>query len=187
MIDDHEPQRSATSPATSPPGPDPATALSELEVEELSTHDLVTAARAAERQKAYDEAVQLRLLAELARRPEYQRCSCPVDADAGHPHRAVEPAGDEVSLALSWFPGRARDRVTLAVALSDDLPDTAAALRSGDLDFDRARLLAERTRCLDDVGLRRHVKALVLPSAASKTRTQLDHRLRHEVIRQDAP
>ncbi|PSL08329.1 uncharacterized protein DUF222 [Haloactinopolyspora alba] len=182
MIDDEDPPGPVAELASHPPGPDLAELLSGLEVGEMSTHDLVAAIQATERQKSHDEAAQIRLLAELARRPEYQRCSCPVDADTGHEHRAVEPAGDEVSLAMSWSPGRARDRVALAAELTDELPHTAAALRSGALDLDKARLIADRTRCLADVELRRRVEAVVLASAATRTRTQLDHRLRHEVI-----
>lgn len=169
--------------ARQPPGPLLAAWLSELSLDEIETHDLVLAVQAIDRLVAHVEALQVQALAELCERPEYARCSCPVDVL--HEHRAIEPAGDEVSLALAWAPGRAKNRVAAAVELVHDLPDTLTALTCGLIDADKARLIVERTRCLGDVSLRREVEARVLPIASRKTRAQLDRAVRREVIAAD--
>nr|WP_246401565.1 HNH endonuclease signature motif containing protein [Jiangella mangrovi] len=146
---------------------------------------LVAVARARQRQIAHDEAALLRVFAELAARPEYQACTAPDDLAPGHAHRAVQAAGDEVSLALRWTPGRATARVALAVELLEDLPDTLTALDTGLIDADQARLIAERTRCLPSPALRRQVEQVALPVAATRTRWVLDQTLRREVIAAD--
>ncbi|TDD93968.1 DUF222 domain-containing protein, partial [Jiangella asiatica] len=160
-------------------------ALAEVDPAELPTHDVVLVARAWERLKAHAEAQQVRVFAELAARPEYHRCSYPDTAAGTHEHRAVQGAGSEISLALAWSPGRATHRVAAAVELVDDLPATLAALAAGRIDGDKARLIAERTRCLPDLATRRAVEATVLPTAERKTRTALDALLRREVITAD--
>lgn len=75
--------------------------------------------------------------------------------------------------------------MALAVELLDDLPDTFEALAAGRIDADKARLIADRTRCLADPALRRRVEAAVLPDAHTRTRWALDQRLRREVIAAD--
>ncbi len=151
----------------------------------LSAGELVVVAVARQRQLAHDEAAVLRVFAELAARPEYGRCDAPQDLGSGHAHRAVQAAGDEVSLALRWTPGRATGRVALAVELAEDLPDTFAALEAGRIDADKARLIAERTRCLPDPASRRRVEQTALPVAQTRTRWVLDQALRREVIAAD--
>nr|WP_246400908.1 HNH endonuclease signature motif containing protein [Jiangella mangrovi] len=146
---------------------------------------LVAVAQARQRQLAHDEAALLRVFAELAARPQYQACTAPGDLAPGHAHRPVQAAGDEVSLALRWTPGRATSRVALAVELLEDLPDTLTALDTGLIDADQARLIAERTRCLPSPALRRRVEQVVLPVAAARTRWVLDQTLRREVIAAD--
>lgn len=170
--------------ATVPPGAELAARLAEVDLARLSPHQLIVVAVAGQRQLAHDEAAQLRVFAELAERPQYQRCDAPDDLAGGHTHRAVQAAGDEVSLALRWTPGRATARVALAIELLDDLPDTYAALDAGHIDADKAHLIAERTRCLPQAA-RRRVEAAVLPDAATRTRWALDQRLRREVITAD--
>ncbi|PZF83563.1 DUF222 domain-containing protein, partial [Jiangella anatolica] len=171
--------------AAAPPGPGLAALLARLELAALSAHELVVVAQARQRQLAHDEAALLRVFAELAARPEYQRCDALEDLATGHTHRAVQAAGDEVSLALRWSPGRATARVALAVELEEDLPDTLASLATGHIDADKARLIAERTRCVADRASRRRVEAAVLPCARTHTRWTLDQRLRREVIAAD--
>nr|WP_246400573.1 HNH endonuclease signature motif containing protein [Jiangella mangrovi] len=146
---------------------------------------LVAVAQARQRQLAHDEAALLRVFAELAARPQYQACTAPDDLAPGHAHRPVQAAGDEVSLALRWTPGRATSRVALALELLEDLPDTLTALDTGLIDADQARLIAERTRCLPSPALRRRVEQVVLPVAAARTRWVLDQTLRREVITAD--
>lgn len=167
------------------PGPELAAALAGVEVQKLSAHEAVLVAQAIQRQQAHGEAQLMAVLAELAGRAEYQRCSYPDDADVAHEHRAVQAAGDEISLALSWTPARATRQVVIAVELVHELPDTFAALSEGRIDSDKARLIAERTRCLAAVHLRRGVEARVLPVAYRKTRGMLDSALRREVIAAD--
>ncbi|WP_116952398.1 HNH endonuclease signature motif containing protein [Jiangella endophytica] len=171
--------------ATAPPGAELASLLACVDVTSLSPHHLIAVALARQRQVAHEEAALLRVFAELAARPQYQRCGAPDDLGAGHTHRAVGAAGDEVSLALRWSPGRATARVALAVELLEDLPDTFAALAAGHIDADKARLIADRTRCLADPAVRRRVEAVVLPDAQARTRWVLDQRLRREVIAAD--
>ncbi|WP_129710988.1 HNH endonuclease signature motif containing protein [Haloactinopolyspora alba] len=163
-------------------GPELAALLAGLDVEALSAHELVLVLQAQERLKAHVEAVQVDALAELCERPEYARCSCPVDVV--REHRPVEPAGDEVSLALACTASRAKNRVTVAVELRDVLPDTLDALRRGLIDADKARLITERTRSLDTPA-RQTVQAAVLLTAGRRTHAQLDRALRHEVIAAD--
>lgn len=166
--------------------------LADLDVHALSAHALVTAAQACQKLIASAEALRMRVFAELVARPEYASCDYPahpkahVDADAdaglGHVHRAIDAAGDEISLALAWSPGRAKHAVAVAAELVDDLPDTLAALEEGRVDAEKAQLVADRTRCLAEPGTRRRVEAAVLPFARTRTRMQLDRRLRQEVI-----
>lgn len=168
--------------ATAPPGAELASLLACVDVTRLSPSGLIEVALARQRQIAHGEAALLRVFAELAARPQYQRCRATDELGAGHAHRAIEAAGDEVSLALRWTPGRAAGRVALAVELLADLPDTFAMLDAGRIDADKARLIAERTRCLPDPDRRRQVEAAVLPDAQTRTRRALDQRLRREVI-----
>ncbi|WP_152690755.1 HNH endonuclease signature motif containing protein [Jiangella alkaliphila] len=171
--------------AAAPPGAELAALLACVDPAVLSAHDLIVVAVARQRQLAHEEAALLRVFAELAARPEYSRCDAPEDLGSGHAHRAAQAAGDEVSLALRWSPGRATGRVALAVELLEDLPDTFDALAAGRIDADKARLIAERTRCLADLASRRRVEQTVLPVAQTRTRWALDQRLRREVIAAD--
>ncbi|WP_162606590.1 DUF222 domain-containing protein, partial [Jiangella asiatica] len=171
--------------AALPPGLRLAAALAEIEPAKLPAHDVVLVARAWERLKAHAEAQQARVFAELASRPEYERCTYPDHARGVHQHRAVQTAGSEISLALAWSPGRATRRVAVAVDLVHDLPDTLTALSAGHIDADKATLIADRTRCLNTLELRRSVEHAVLPIAARKTRAVLDTILRREVIAAD--
>lgn len=181
--DEQQPADDVEAWARNQSGPQLTKALAGLDIEALSTHDLVVVIEAWERAKAHVEAAQTRALAELCDRPEYARCTCPIDVV--HEHRPVEPAGDEVSLALAWTPGRARNRVTVAIELSTDLPDMLIALEGGRIDADKARLIADRTRCLATTEQRREVESRVLAIAQRKTRAQLDRALRREVIAVD--
>lgn len=181
--DEQQPAGDVEGWARNQAGPYLTKALAGLDIEALSTHDLVVVIQAWERAKAHVEAAQTRALAELCDRPQYARCTCPIDVV--HEHRPVEPAGDEVSLALAWTPGRARNRVTVAVELSTELPDTLLSLEEGRIDADKARLIADRTRCLATTEQRREVESRVLPIAQRKTRAQLDRALRREVIAVD--
>ncbi len=171
--------------AAAAPGAELAAALAAVDLTRLSAGELVVVAVARQRQLAHDEAALLQVFAELAARPEYRRCDAPQDLGSGHAHRAVQAAGDEVSLALRWTPGRATGRVALAVELAEDLPDTFAALETGRIDADKARLIAERTRCLADPASRRRVEQTALPVAQTRTRWVLDQALRREVIAAD--
>ncbi len=181
--DEQQPADDVEAWAQNQPGPHLTTALAGLDIEALLTHDLVVVIQAWERAKAHAEAAQTRALAELCNRPEYARCTCPIDVV--HEHRPVEPAGDEVSLALTWTPGRARNRVTVAIELSTDLPDTLIALEDGRIDADKARLIADRTRCLATTEQRREVELRILPITQRQTRARLDRALRREVIAVD--
>lgn len=125
------------------------------------------------------------VMAHLVRDHVYQHCDQPENGEFGHIHRAVDPCGDELSLALSWSPGRAKSLLVTAVELVDDLPDTLTTLKQGHIDADKARLIAERTRCLTVADQRHQVEKDGLAAAPQKTKAQLDQLLRRAVIAAD--
>lgn len=167
------------------PGPDVLSSVAEVDLGLLGAHDLVDVIAALERVKAHVDAVQARAIAGLASRAEYARCDPLPDGEPVHHHRPADVAADEVSLALRWTPNRARTQVGLAIELVEVLPDTLAALEAGRIDAYKARLIADRTRCLESVAARRLVEASVLASAERVTAAKLDRKLRAAVIAAD--
>src|ERR1700749_4133212 len=70
----------------------------------------------------------------------------------------------EPSAMLAGLADAADTYLDLALDLATRLPGTAQALRSGVIDYPKARLIAEATRILTDADARA-VEALVLPDA----------------------
>jgi len=93
-------------------------------------------------------------------------------------------AAAEIAAVLHQSPIGASRRVDTAMELSDELPATLAALRTGLIDLSRAKIIAERTRNLDQQ-LRTAVEQSILPLATSRTPGQLIPLLDRRVIAAD--
>ncbi|HEX9031719.1 MAG TPA: DUF222 domain-containing protein, partial [Streptosporangiaceae bacterium] len=87
-------------------------------------------------------------------------------------------------LALTLSQASASWWSELAVTLAWRLAATGAALRAGEIDLSRARLIAEATSMLDEETARK-VEARVLPRAGEQTTGQLRAALRRAVIAAD--
>jgi hypothetical protein len=161
------------------PGSDLGSELADLDAEALSDEGVLEAIRAHGRMIAHHEAMLSVLIAELASRPVYRRCA---DA-AGHEHDAARVAASEVSLAMSWTPRHADDRVAHAVRLVNELPTTLAALDSGTVDAYKARVIDEETAPLaGDAESTRLVEAAALRRAETKTGPALRAFVKSKVI-----
>src|SRR6201994_583262 len=112
--------------------------------------------RAWRRLESWCTAGLLAAVAELARRPA----------------QLSEFISDEVAAALTLTGRTASTYTDLAVDLAIRLPLTAAALRGGVIDFQRARVIAEATRVLAD-DQAREVEARIFPQAGQQTSGQL--------------
>jgi Domain of unknown function (DUF222) len=138
---------------------------------------LLTRIVACERAVAAVQAEELALIAEFIRvRP----------AEAGEQlrHGASEFAVDELAAELHLSRGAAGGRMSLAFALTERLPGTAAALAAGDLDLPRARAIAAVTDHLD-APVAAVVERRVLPRATTQTTGQLRASLTRAVIAVD--
>jgi hypothetical protein len=94
--------------------------------------DLVEIVAACRRLKAWADGVEVAAAATLARHPV---CHAP-EADR-HGFTPVRAAGQLLAARLGMAPSTACDRVTTAVQLVDELPDTVAALHQGEIDTPR--------------------------------------------------
>lgn len=166
-----------------PPGPQLALRLQRLVTDELSAAERVVVLQGWERLKSWCEGGQLSALAELAEQPEYERCSC--SRGEAHEHDAVRAAGTEVSLALLWSPNAACERVALALELHEAAPAVLSALCRGVLDFAKARVILDGTRCLSDFGVRWSVVRAAVAKAPELTAGQLCRWLPRVVIAAD--
>jgi len=90
----------------------------------------------------------------------------------------------QVSLGLTMSQAAASWWSDLAVTLTWRLAATGAALRAGEIDLARARLIADATAVLDE-DTARAVEAKVLPAAGDQTTGQLRACLRRAVIAAD--
>jgi hypothetical protein len=100
------------------------------------------------------------------------------------PTSGVDYASDEVAAELTLTPMAAARRVGVAVEMADRLPDTVRALDSGVLDLQKATLIAERTRVLDD-DKAAVVEAAVLAFAPGRTVRQIRDKLSREILKAD--
>lgn len=135
----------------------------------LSYPGRVDAIAAIEKQVAWLQAQQLRLLAEVA-------VSGP-DVEGESTDLSKQWAREDVACALRITPGTAIDRLALARELTR-LPATSAALARGELTLFHARALAEATRPFP-VAKASAIEAAVLPSASGES----VHRFRQRVER----
>ena len=92
-----------------------------------------------------------------------------------------EHVEEEVAFALSWTGYAAQVHTGLAYATMARLPAVHAALRAGQIDLPKAKVLLEEVELLDD-DQARAVIARVLPDAAGETTGTLRHTLRRLVL-----
>jgi Domain of unknown function (DUF222) len=143
-------------------GPALARELAGLCPSEVSNPGLVDVIVGCERLARWAEAVQAAAVAELSRRPIYHPDRSRDEADE------LRSAGCEVALALRLAPATGEDRVATARRLVEEFPATFAALRAGDIDFRRAKVITEVADRVDLEAAHR-VEARVLPAAGRRT------------------
>src|SRR5262245_14952243 len=149
------------------PGPELAALLSTVDRSALDAAGRVDVACARARLIAH---VQAELLADM----------CAVAQDAPD----QDFAADELSFALHWTRFGAQAQVAFAQELTGRLPAVHAALRAGDIDLPKARVVAELTGPLDEENARQ-VANKALAAAPGLTTGQLRAKLRRLVISVD--
>jgi hypothetical protein len=165
------------------PGPGLAGWLGSLSADRVQDHDLPGVLAAWRRQTSWSQAGELASVAQVASRAASNDPKIAV-AEDGRPEQIPADAASEVSLALSLTEYGASWWTELGVTLAWRLPATGDALRSGALDLQRVRLIAEETDLLDEQTARA-VEARVLPAAGSLTTGQLRAMLRRAVMAAD--
>jgi uncharacterized protein DUF222 len=155
-------------PTETPPwdGPDPG---------RLDDFDAIELARSARRLASWATSVELAAIAELSVRRKAQGEKLGAwDSEIG------DWATDEIAAALKLSCGAAAHRIAMAKQLTTALPLTFQALRDGDIDADKARVVADGVR-----GTRPEVAAeverRVLPSAGGQTCAQLRYAVRKAI------
>src|SRR5215470_15307152 len=166
-----------------PTGPDLAGWLATGEVAGLEDGALAGMAASYRRLASWAQAGELAVIAQLAARSAAADARVGVDAH-GRPARLTNDACAQVSLALTMSQAAASWWSDLAVTLTWRLAATSAALRAGEIDLSRARLIADATAVLDE-DTARAVEARVLPTAGDQTIGQLRAALRRAVISAD--
>ena len=94
--------------------------------------------------------------------------------------RAIEHLDDEIA-ALLTLTGRSAARLTGIAASLARLPGTTTALRTGQLDWPRASVIAEETCCLSDQDAAA-AEERVLPAAPGQTTGQLRAAVRRAIL-----
>jgi hypothetical protein len=166
-----------------PTGPDLAAWLATGEAEGLEDGALVGIAASYRRLASWAQAGELAAVAQLAARSAAADDKIGVGED-GRPAQLPDEACAQVSLGLTMSQAAASWWSDLAVTLTWRLAATGAALRAGQIDLTRARLIAEATAVLDEAAARA-VEAKVLPAAGDWTTGQLRAALRRAVIAAD--
>jgi Domain of unknown function (DUF222) len=166
-----------------PAGPDLAAWLATGEAAGLEDGALVGVAASYRRLASWAQAGELAAVAQLAARSAAADEKIGMGGD-GRPARLPVEACAQVSLGLTMSQAAASWWSDLAVALTWRLAATGAALRAGEIDLARARLIADATAVLDE-DTARAVEAKVLPAAGDQTTGQLRACLRRAVIAAD--
>src|SRR5918995_1916501 len=127
-----------------PAGPELAVALEQLDLGRLSGFGLVEVIRASERLRSWSVAVQYQAMAELAHCAEQ---ALPESSPTPQARTVAvnEVAVDEAAAALRIARPTAGHRLGVALALTERLPATCAALRSGVIHEAQARVICEHT------------------------------------------
>lgn len=177
-------------PAESPawvearPGCELGRALADVDPSSLDDAAVVDIVQAHSRMTAHHEARVAEALENLTARPVFDQCTSP--AEVTHVHQPVRAAADEVSLAMTWTPGFADAKLSLAVELVQHLPATLAALRAGLIDAYKAKIIVDETRSLaDDTEVRHAVESAALNVASDKTGPQLRAYVKRKVTAAD--
>jgi len=128
-----------------PPGVELAALLGGLDPDGVAdAYDLVEIAAACRKVKAWIDAIEIEVGAALARHPV---CAAPEAARRGF--TPIRAAGQLLAARLGLAPSTGADRVATAAQLVDELPDTVAAMRAGEIDYPKASALAVGVRALD--------------------------------------
>ena len=158
------------------PGPYLAAILSSLDLSRLSGDDVVTSMRAQQRLISHDQAGLCAAMVETA------HC---VAADTTERSPVIEDfAPEEIGAALTLTRRMSNDELGVAFDLDSRLPQVARAMRSGDLDARKARILSRDTAHLDSQTAN-EVVDVILPEAPSLTTGQIRARLRKLCIEAD--
>jgi len=166
-----------------PTGPDLAGWLAVGPVSQLEDGALAGVAASYRRMAAWAQAGELAAVAEMASRSAAADDKIGVDA-GGRPARMPDEACAQVALALTMSQCGASWWTDLGITLTWRLAATGTALRAGEIDLPRARLIAEATALLSD-DVARAVEARVLSAAGHQTTAQLRAALRRAVIAAD--
>jgi hypothetical protein len=141
----------------------------------LSRRGRVDLLVALERQRAWFDAQQLRLLAAVAADPRFE----PVE-DVTH-----NWVREEVACALRVHVLTAQDRLHLARFVAEHLPATLEALERAEISLAHVRVLVEALRGVTDPEVLRLVEADVLPKAVQQTPGELRRWVRRSVARRN--
>jgi Domain of unknown function (DUF222) len=149
--------------------------------------DLLDAAVDYERLIGWAQAGQARVLAEFARRPEVGGPGGWQDRGARAELGSVvrQHADDEIAAALRISRRTAAARLDTAVALARALPETAAALAGGQLDWPRAQAMVMETTDMAPPD-RATVEQCVLARGPRATPTAFREAVRRAVLRVDS-
>jgi len=153
------------------------------EAPNLDDAGLAAVAGSWRRVASWAQAQELAAVAQMASRAAARDKDIGTDAD-GRPARIPAAAAAEVALELTMSQFGAAWWSDLAVQLCWRLAATGAALATGTIDLQRARLIAEATGRLSDEAARA-VEERVLPAAGEQTTGMLRAALRRAVIAAD--
>lgn len=169
--------------------------LAQVDRQQLADRALVDYLVAVERQRRHLDGELAAGIAALARRPTFSLCAesdedgnelCGRSLHGPEGHDPLAAVADELSPAMSWTTGHAQARVELAVHLSQRLPETLAALRSGRIDEYKARVIRDYTQSLaDKPDARATVEHVALRVSGSKTAPQLREFVKRQVAAAD--
>ncbi|MGH3387659.1 MAG: DUF222 domain-containing protein [Actinomadura sp.] len=151
-----------------PAGPELGVRLALVDWDALTDRELVAVMDAARRQASWSQGRLLTAVGELSRRRDEREHRRGSDA-----HRRIAA---EVSLELTVTHGQAEELLWLAEDLPCRLPATWAALRTGQLDYDRAKVMAEGLAGLG-FELARRLDRELIDDAICCTRTLLRRKL----------
>jgi hypothetical protein len=159
-----------------PPGPGLGIQLAMTEWAGLSDRELVAAMDAARRQATWAQSLMLQAAAELAaRRHREDPCG------GSDTHRRI---CGEISLELTVPTGQAEEILVMAETLPTRLPHTWAAMRTGQIDYDRARVMTDATTGLDPA-IARRLDTDLIDDAVESTKTLLRRRLTAAIKKAD--
>ncbi|HZV25635.1 MAG TPA: DUF222 domain-containing protein [Acidothermaceae bacterium] len=168
------------------PGAELATRLAAIDPAELDDdYDVLEVMAAWDRLKSWVDAGQLVAVAEFARRPLSIGLTPEVARAKRGPLGSVRRSNpdDEIAARLSISSGSAGFRLGLALELTE-LAATAAALRNGQIDAQKAHSIADGCRHLDP-GAAAEVEAIVLARAGDQTNAQVKKAVRKAAITAD--